>query len=149
MWIASCTNKRLKLLELKTKKEYSKTDYHEIMLVVRVLNSTIPKTNSHLRLFKYEILENSSSGSSTISILLLKRKKLLLEWKICSIRKHLVVCVFIHLLLFPSILSSLMNHVVLRQCVIETTKTPQIVLFLSYHKHCKVIFFSYFYFHTE
>lgn len=33
MWISECTNERLKALEVKTKKEYLKTDYKEIMLL--------------------------------------------------------------------------------------------------------------------
>lgn len=36
MWISDCTNRRLKLLEIKTKKEYPETDYKEIMLVIGV-----------------------------------------------------------------------------------------------------------------
>ncbi|XP_037037956.1 piggyBac transposable element-derived protein 4-like [Bradysia coprophila] len=36
MWIAECTNERLKILELKNKKKYAPTDYHEIMIVIGV-----------------------------------------------------------------------------------------------------------------
>lgn len=36
IWISDCTNERLKLLGLKTKKEYLQTDYKEIMVVIGV-----------------------------------------------------------------------------------------------------------------
>lgn len=34
IWIADCTNERLKILEQKTNKKYAPTDYHEIMIVI-------------------------------------------------------------------------------------------------------------------
>ncbi len=34
IWIAECTNERLKVFEEKTKKKYAPTDYHEMMLVI-------------------------------------------------------------------------------------------------------------------
>lgn len=34
MWIATCTNERLKLMEIKNKKIYTPTDYHEVMIVI-------------------------------------------------------------------------------------------------------------------
>lgn len=34
IWIADCTNERLKLLEEKNNKKYAPTDYHEVMIVI-------------------------------------------------------------------------------------------------------------------
>lgn len=36
MWIAQCTNERLKILEVKKNKKITPTDYHEIMIVIGV-----------------------------------------------------------------------------------------------------------------
>lgn len=79
MWIASCTNERLKLLELKTKKEYPTTDFHEIMVVIGV---TLMMSYNRVPRMSMYWSENKSLRNEAIASAISRDRFLLLSSKL-------------------------------------------------------------------
>lgn len=79
IWIADCTNERLKLLELETKKKYLKTDYNEILLVIGV---TLMMSYNRVPHMKMYWSNNKSLRNQAIASAIARDRFLLLASKL-------------------------------------------------------------------